>query len=137
MNPTVLEWHIERTAHGQSAALLFLPEAELCPASGGQRGSFQPSVNSLLYRERRWSKEWQHLASLACCFKERCQDFFICCFQSKGAIYVDLLEGCIPIEVFHQTALIPLDESLRNLRRRETSRSPIFWFINDMKKVKC
>ena len=72
-------------------------------------------------------------------FKERCQDFCICCCWGKGAIYVGLLQGCIPSKVFHQTAVIQPNESLRNFRRGETSRSPIFLggFVNSMKKIKC
>lgn len=52
-------------------------------------------------------------------------------------ISVGLLEGCIPSEVFHQTVIIQLKESLRNFRRGDTSRSPFFGFANDRKKIKC
>lgn len=81
--------------------------------------------------------EWQHLASLGCCVKERCQAFLICHCRGKGAVYVGLFEGYIPSEVFHQIAIIHLNESLRNFRRRETFRPPGFWFLNDMKRIQC
>lgn len=48
MPPAALEWQTERTASGLAAALLFLLGPDLCLASAGQRGHFQPSVNSLL-----------------------------------------------------------------------------------------
>lgn len=66
----------------------------------------------------------------------------------KIAIYVGLFEVCFLSEIAIQTAVIRLDKSSRNFRRRETSRAPVFCLflcfvvvvffllINDRKKIK-
>lgn len=107
------------------------------PGQCRTKGALLASVNGLLCQGRRWSKEWQHLASLACCFQQRCQDFSIGCRRGKGATYVGLFEGFIPREVFFQTASTQLDESLRGFRRRKHPNHPVFWFVHGMRNIQC
>lgn len=58
------------------------------------------------------------------------KDVRISSFATAGArvlfLWVCLIEGCILSEVFHQTAVIQLDETLRNFKRREIQGT---WFL--------